>query len=146
MPFVNVEHFTGTVIVAALPSLFVKNLNDAIFYHCDFIMPPLQETEANDIAKMVGIPKDVVKTNSSFIRGIACYLFTPGAAKAKVKDAVAEVSASNITKMVSMQSSSRSEQLLAVHSLVLWNVGRITKIFPVLSWFRAMLNNKLQRS
>ena len=130
MPFVNVERFTGTVIVAASPSLFVKNLKDAIFYHCDFIMPPLQETEANDIAEMLGIPKDVVETNSSFMRGIARYLFAPGAAKTKVDEAVAEVSASNITKMVSMQSSSRSEQLLAVHSLVLWHVGRDYKDFP----------------
>mmetsp|Transcript_12880 Transcript_12880/g.24468 ORF Transcript_12880/g.24468 Transcript_12880/m.24468 type:complete len:94 (+) Transcript_12880:256-537(+) len=32
--------------------------------------------------------------------------------------------------MVSMQSSSRSEQFFAVHSLVLWNIGKDYKDFP----------------
>jgi len=40
------------------------------FYHCDFIMPPLKETEAKDIAKILGIAKDVVGSNFTFMRGI----------------------------------------------------------------------------
>ena len=75
MPFVNVEKFNGTVLVAASPGLYVKNLKDAIFYHRDFVMPSLHKEEARSIASMIGVPEDVVEENFEFIGGITRYLF-----------------------------------------------------------------------
>jgi hypothetical protein len=60
MPF-SLERFTGTVLVAAPPSLFVKNLKNAIIDHCTLTMPPLEEQEALAIGKMIGVEESVVK-------------------------------------------------------------------------------------
>jgi hypothetical protein len=60
MPF-NLERFTGTVLVAASPSLFVNNLKNAIIDQCILTMPPLEEQEALAIGKMIGVEESVVK-------------------------------------------------------------------------------------
>lgn len=123
MPF-DLTGFTGILIVAASPSLYVKNLSDAIFDHFMVTMPALEVGEALDIAKIIGVEKAVVRSNFSHMEGITRYMFAPGAAKRKVVDAVAEVDASSITKMVSMQASNRQENRFMVHSLVLWKKGK----------------------
>lgn len=117
---VSLALFTGAVIVAASPSLYVKNLEDEIFFHRYFTMPPADEEEAKAMAKIVGVTEEVVLENMTYMNGITRYLFAEGAAKAKVESAVKSVSASAITKMVSMQSSNKREEQFAVHSLVLW--------------------------
>ena len=118
MHFVNTEMFHGTIVIAASPSLYVKNLQDAIFMHRTLIMPGWDESEGLKIAEMLGVEEETVKENFSYMNGIVRYLFEPGAAKEKVTSAVEEVSTSSITKMVSMQSSTPAEQFGAVHSLV----------------------------
>lgn len=123
MHFVNTEVFHGTIVVAASPSLYVKNLQDAIFMHRTFIMPGCDPSEGLKIAEMLGVEKKIIRENYSYMNGITRYLFKPGAAKEKVLSAVQEVSASSITNMVSMQASTRAEQLVTVHSLVLWKKG-----------------------
>lgn len=122
MQFVDVEVFKGVVIVAALPSLYVKNLKDAIFWHYDFTMPPIEDEEAFEIAGMLGIPNDIINENLAHMKGIARYLFDKDAAKTKVHEALKEVNATSITSMVSMQATSRDEEANAVHALVLWKV------------------------
>jgi hypothetical protein len=122
MPF-DLAEFKGTVVVAASPSLFVKNLKDAMIDHYTLIMPPLEDQEALAIGKMLGVEEHVVLDNLGYMKGITRYLFELGAAQRKVKEAVAEVNASSITKMVSMQSSNRAENNVTVHSLVLWKAG-----------------------
>eukprot|EP00978_Attheya_sp_CCMP212_P043272 scaffold279473_cov59-Attheya_sp.AAC.3 len=64
MPF-SLEIFNGTVLVAASPSLFVKNLEDAIMDQCILTMPPLEEQEALAIGKMIGVEESVVKKNNT---------------------------------------------------------------------------------
>lgn len=123
MAFVDVEVFKGVVIVAASPSLYVKNLKDAIFCHYDFTMPPIEQDEAFEIAEMLGISKDIVEENLTYMKGITRYLFEKDAAKEKVRAALQEVNARSITNMVSMQATSRSEEENAVHALVLWTVS-----------------------
>ena len=123
MTFVDVEAFEGTILISASPSLYVKNLKDAIFNHRTLIMPAYSETEAISTANILGVDADIVKENFFYMKGIARYFFRPGAAKQKVKSAVLEVSAAGIIKMVSMQASNRGEQLVAVHSLILWKEG-----------------------
>lgn len=123
MHFVNTEMFHGTIVIAASPSLYVKNLQDAIFMHRTLIMPGCDESEGLKIAEMLGVEEETVKENFSYMNGIARYLFKPGAAQGKVTSAVKEVSASSITKMLSMQASTSAEQSVAVHSLVLWKRG-----------------------
>jgi hypothetical protein len=106
MPF-SLERFTGTVLVAAPPSVFVKNLMDAIIDHCILTIPPLEEQEALAIGKMIGVEETVIKETMGYMRGITRYLFEPDLAKRKVRNAVEEVNATSIMKMVSMQSSNR---------------------------------------
>lgn len=115
--------FKGTLIVAGSPSLYVKNLIDAIYDHFMVTMPALLADEAREIADIIGVDKAVVENNWSHMEGITRYMFEPGAAKRKVEEAVKEVNASSITKMVSMQASNRGENRIMVHSLVLWKMG-----------------------
>jgi hypothetical protein len=86
-------------------------------------MPPLLEEEAFEIGDMLGVEHSVIQENLNHMTGITRYLFEPGFAKRKVEEAVVEVNASSISKMVSMQASNRAENRVMVHSLVLWKVG-----------------------
>jgi hypothetical protein len=119
MPF----NLAGTVVVAASHSLYVKNLKDAMFDHYTLTMPPLEDQEALAIGKMLGVEESVVLDNLGYMKGITRYLFERGSARRKVNEAVAEVNASSITNMVSMQSSNRVEKNVTVPSLVLWKPG-----------------------
>ena len=122
MPFA-LTGFTGILIIAGSPSLYVKNLIDGIFDNFMITMPALLLDEAKEIADIIGVDKAVVDQNWSHMEGITRYMFEPGAAKKKVQEAVKEVNASSITKMVSMQASNRRENRSMVHSLVLWKMG-----------------------
>jgi hypothetical protein len=122
MPF-SLEGFTGTVLVAASPSLFVRNLKNSIIDQSILTMPPLEEQEALAIGKMIGVEESVVKKNMDYMKGITRYLFEPGYAKRKVESAVEDVNAASIMKMVSMQSY-RGESSVTVHSLVLWKIDK----------------------
>ena len=85
MTFVDVERFGGTIVVAAPPGLFVENLKNAIFYHCEFTMPPLEVAEAHQIEKIPGINNDAEDNNFAFMRGI-----TFDIAKARVDASVSK--------------------------------------------------------
>lgn len=123
MPIDFVETgFKGLILVAASPSLYVKNLQDAIMNHFSFTMPPTREDEAFTMAKLLDIDKEVVRENLRHMNGISRYLFKRDAAKQKVKEAIHSVTASAISRMVSMQSTSKLDEQVAVHSLVLWKV------------------------
>ena len=93
---INLTGFRGTVIMAASPSLYVKNMEDAIIIsnRKSFTMPALSKEEALAIAAMIGVAEDVVKTNFRYMNGIARYLFEPGNAKLKIEEAVQQVVAS----------------------------------------------------
>ena len=141
MPF-DLSGFTGTLVVAGSPSLYVKNLIDAIIDHYMLTMPPLLDEEAFEIGDILGVDKSVVRENLNHMTGITRYLFEPGFAKRKVEEAVEEVNASRITKMVSMQASDRAENRVMVHSLVLWKVGSdfmATPSFELVSSFAEKL-------
>lgn len=125
IPF-DLQNFTGAVIAAASPSMFVKNLADQFPTSNSFYtMPPVEEEEALVMGDIVGVDKDVVKDNLRHVRGVARYLFKPGAAKKKVEDALGSVSARSIMKMISIQSSAEREEALGVHALVLWMVDDV---------------------
>ena len=121
MPF-DLSTFTGIVVVAGSPSLYVKNLIDSIVDHYLLTMPPLLDGEALEIGNMLGVDESVIRENFEHMAGITRYLFEPGFAKRKVLEAVEEVNASRITRMVSMQASDRAENRVMVHSLVLWKI------------------------
>ena len=93
-------------------------------------MPSLSAEEARDIADIIGVNQAVINENWSHMEGIARYLFEPGAAKNKVEEAVSEVDATSISKMVSMQSSNRGQNRFTVHSLVLWKKGKTFTDIP----------------
>eukprot|EP00978_Attheya_sp_CCMP212_P013568 scaffold34053_cov29-Attheya_sp.AAC.1 len=96
----HLAKFKGTVLMAASPSLYVKNLEDAVIItrRKSFTMPALSDEEAVCIGDMIDC------------------------AKLKVEDAVAQVDATAITRMVSMQTRNKAAELVMVHSLVLWKV------------------------
>ena len=121
---VDLEEFTGKIVMAASPSLYIKNIEAAVFINRRkaYTMPALSEEKALAIATLIGIPHDVVKTNLVHMAGVARYLFEPGAAKLKVDEAVKQVDSSAITKMVSMQESNKATERFMVHALVLWKV------------------------
>ncbi|KAL3910705.1 MAG: hypothetical protein SGILL_007587, partial [Bacillariaceae sp.] len=89
MPF-DLSKFTGTVVVAGSPSLYVKNLIDSIIDHYLLTMPPLLDGEALEIGNMLGVDESVVRENLEHMAGITRYLFEPGFAKRKVLEAVEE--------------------------------------------------------
>lgn len=60
MPF-DLSGFTGTLVVAGPPSLYVKNLIDAIIDHYMLTMPPLLDEEAFEIGDMLGVDESVVR-------------------------------------------------------------------------------------
>lgn len=130
--------FRGTIIIAAPPNLYVKNLEDSVIISNlkSLTMPALGEDEALAIAAIIGVEQDVVKTNFRYIGGITRYLFEPpGNAERIVKEAVAAVDTCAITSMLSMQvisraPNSRTAALVAVHSLVLWKVDAYDDIEP----------------
>ena len=131
MPF-DLSRFTGTVVVAVSPGLYVNNLIDSIVDHYLLTMPPLLDEEALEIGNMLGVDESVVRGNLEHMTGITLYLFEPGLAKRKVLKVVDEVNASRITRMVSMQTSDWAETLLFY--------GRLTMILrrpPASSWFQA---------
>lgn len=91
---------------------------------------------------MLGVDESLVRENLEHMAGITRYLFEPGFAKRKVEEAVEEVNASRITRMVSMQASDRAENRVMVHSLVLWKVGSdftATPSFELVSRFAEKL-------
>ena len=114
MPF-DLSRFTGTVVVAVSPGLYVNNLIDSIVDHYLLTMPPVLDEEALEIGNMLGVDESVVRGKLEHMTGITRYLFEPGLAKRKVLEVVDEVNASRITRMVSMQTSD-----WAGNSLVLW--------------------------
>lgn len=121
---INLEGFKGTILMAASPSLYWKNIEDSVIINRrkSFTMPALSEEEALKIGSLIGIDHDIVRTNLRYMGGITRYLFEPDCAKLKVEDAVTHVDASSIMKMVSSQASNKAAELLMVHSLVLWKV------------------------
>eukprot|EP00977_Amphora_coffeiformis_P002878 scaffold538_cov166-Amphora_coffeaeformis.AAC.20 len=96
MPF-DLSNFTGTLVVAGSPSLYVENLMDSIIDHYLLTMPPLLDREALEISNMLGVEESVVRKNLEHMAGITRYLF--GLA------------------------SDRAENRIMVHSLVLWKDG-----------------------
>lgn len=121
---INLEGFKGTILMAASPSLYLKNIEDSVIINRrkSFTMPALSEEEALGIGSLIGVDQDIVKTNLRYMGGITRYLFEPDGAKLKVEDAVTHVDASSIMKMVSSQASNKAAELFMVHSLVLWKV------------------------
>jgi hypothetical protein len=149
----NLEGFKGTIIMAASPSLYVKNMEDSVINtrRTSFTMPALSEEEALRIGSLIGVEQDIVKTNLRYMGGITRYLFEPGSAKLKVEDAVRHVDASSITKMVSMQASNKAAELCMLHALVLWKVDvadgrgydRIPRFELVSRYAERLVANKL---
>jgi hypothetical protein len=120
----KLEGFKGTILMAASPSLYIKNIEDSVFINRrrSYTIPPLTEEEAFGIGSLIGVDHEVVKTNLLHMGGIARYLFEQDSAKRKVEEAVEQVNAEAITKLVSMQASSKGTELLLVYALVLWKV------------------------
>mmetsp|Transcript_21074 Transcript_21074/g.58371 ORF Transcript_21074/g.58371 Transcript_21074/m.58371 type:complete len:541 (+) Transcript_21074:42-1664(+) len=121
---ISLEKFKGKILIAASPSLYIKNIEDAVFINRrkSYTMPALNEEEALAIASLIGISHDIVKTNLHHMGGVTRYLFEPGVAKLKVEEATKQVDASAITKMVSMQRSNKATKHSMVHVLILWKV------------------------
>jgi hypothetical protein len=117
------NHFKGLIVVSASPSLYVKNLLDGIGNHFSFTMPPLPNDEALEMANILEIDEALVQENFSHMTGITRYLFEKDAAKRKVIEAITSVNATTIARMVSMQSSSKHDEQVTVHSLVIWKVN-----------------------
>jgi len=120
----DLEHFTGTVIVAAPPSQFTKNLEDEIMRKRWFTVPPLEKNEAIEMAEKINVPEDIVEENYLHSGGITRYLFEEGLGKKKVDKAVEGALTPSIMKMVSSQAVSKGEDQVTVHSLVLWSVEK----------------------
>jgi hypothetical protein len=120
----DLENYKGTILMAASPSLYIKNIENAVIISRRryYTIPALSQEEAFGIGSQIGVDQDIVKANLQYIGGITRYLFEPGIAVLKVKEAVTQVDASSITKMVSMQSSNKATELFMVHALVLWKV------------------------
>jgi hypothetical protein len=120
----DLEGFKGMILVAASPSLYVKNIMDEIFDHVLLTMPVLEAEAAKRIAAIVGVKEEIVIENFLYMDGITRYMFEPGAAKKKIAAAANVVSASGILQMVSMQSATEQQDRDMVHSLVKWIVPK----------------------
>ena len=143
---INLTGFRGTVIMAASPSLYVKNMQDSfiISNRKSFTMPALSEEEALAIAAIIGVTGDVVKTNFRYMNGITRYLFEQGNAKLKVEEAVLDVDSSAIMRMVSMRATTTAVENFMVHSLVLWKVDSYDEVprFELVSRYAERLDAK----
>lgn len=116
--------FKGLILVAASPSLYVKNLQDGIpTNHFSFTMPPIPNEEAFMMADIIGVDRSIIEENFTYMNGVGRYLFKKGDARREVTEAITMVSASSISTMVSMQSTNVQEEQLAVHALILWKVS-----------------------
>jgi hypothetical protein len=120
----KLDGFKGMIIVAASPSLYVKNIMDAIFDHVLLTMPVLEAEAAKRIAAIVGVKEQIVMENFLYMDGITRSMFEPGAAKKKIASAANVVSASGILQMVSMQSPTKQQDRDMGHSLVKWIVPK----------------------
>jgi hypothetical protein len=126
----DLADFAGLVIVAAPPSLYVKNVINAIMNHKLLTMPPLEKDEAiamrNCLSSVLPYPlsREDVLENFEHMNGITSYLFRKGYAKRKVDESVREIDAESITKMVAIQSTNKVAVNVAVHALVLWSVQK----------------------
>jgi ABC-type dipeptide/oligopeptide/nickel transport system ATPase subunit len=120
----TLETCKATILMAASPSLYIKNIEDAVSIgrRINYTIPALTKPEALGIASVLGVDHKIVETNHLHMGGIARYLFEPGYAMKKVKEAVKAVDASSISKMVSMQVSNKATERFMVHALVLWKV------------------------
>jgi hypothetical protein len=116
--------FTGTVIIAASPSQYTRNLEREIFNTEKLMMPPLDGTEAVAMGLKLGVEKAIIQENFLHTSGITRYLFQSGAGKKHVDEAIEVVNASTICSMVSSQSASKGDNQVIVHSLVLWSVPK----------------------
>lgn len=129
----DLADFAGLVIMAASPSLYVKNVIDAIMNHTLLTMPPLDKDEAIAIHDCLcgvlqfSLSKEDMLDNFEHMNGITRYLFRMGSAKQKVDDSVQLVNANAIRKMVAMQSKNKAAENVAVHALVLWSVQKDEK-------------------
>jgi hypothetical protein len=120
----NLEICKATILMAASPSLYIRNIENAVIIgrRRRYTIPALTEPEALGIASVIGVDHEIVKTNQLHMGGIARYLFEQDNAMKKVKEAVMAVDASSITNMVSMQASNKATEQFMVHALVLWKV------------------------
>lgn len=120
----HLELYKGTILMASSPSLYIKNIEDSVIIgrRKYYTIPALVESEALEIASLIGVEHKIVKANLLHMGGIARYLFEPDNAKNKVKDAVTRIDASSITKMVSMQATNKATEQHMVHAIVLWKV------------------------
>ena len=89
----DLTEFQGVLIVAAPPSLYAKNIENAVFDTLYLTMPAVEEDDALAMAKMLGVDERVVLDNFSYMKGISRYLLEAGQAKKKVRQAVEAVSA-----------------------------------------------------
>jgi hypothetical protein len=108
--------FKGMLLVAASPSLYLKNIADAIFDHAFLTMPAVEAEEAKIM--------EIVVENCLHMNGITRFSFERGAAKKKIASAANVVSASGILQMVSMQSATKQQDRDMLHSLVKWIVPK----------------------
>ena len=129
------QGFRGLVVLSASPSQYVKNLQDHIQDHVAFTMPSVPFDESMEIADHLQVDRSMVEDNFEHMNGIARYLFQPGAAKEKVDESILSVDPENISDMVTMQSASKNQNQVAVHSLVLWNVNVNNKKYEVYPTF-----------
>jgi hypothetical protein len=141
------------VIVAASPSLYVKNVIGTIMNHKLLTMPPLAKDEAIAIYDCLSrhrvlpdpLSKEDMLDNFEHMNGITRYLFVKGYAKQKVDESVQLVNAKKIRQMVAIQSTNKATENAAVHALVLWSVQKTRmakcymRLLPSSTWFRGTL-------
>jgi hypothetical protein len=80
---IDLETFTGVVIVAAAPSQFTKNLKRAIFRSREFCMPPVERDESIEMGKQLKVDAEIVEDNFLYTSGITRYLFERSAGKTR---------------------------------------------------------------
>ena len=82
----NLERYKGAILMAASPSLYTMNIEDAVIIsrrRC-YTIPALTEEEALGIGSVLGVDQEIVKSNLLHMGGIARYLFERDNARMKV--------------------------------------------------------------
>ena len=116
----SLESFFGIVFVSASPSLYTKNLQDALFNYRRLCMPTWSRTESIACGKILGIDDDSVRENYDYMNGIIRYAFQKGRAKQKLDDSVIVVSSKCLCGMVATQQTDKETEKAIVHALVRW--------------------------
>ena len=116
----SLEQFYGIVFVAASPSVYTKNLRDALAFYRTLCMPTWSRKESMELGNMLGIEEDRVNDNYDHMNGIVRYMFEEGMAKMKVDDSVKVVSPKSLCAMAATQRTDKETERVMVHALVRW--------------------------